>query len=165
VDLTYFGPFVRRYGAERGDLVVRLLGVVVENALGEVAFREYQLFHMGPELPDQYAFVMPPERVEELCQAIIARFDREVADFYKPEDRKRAEITGKNRQGDFEQYPFMQVGMAIATNLKRPLIHPVQIGAIFQEIRGFLKTQKGSGFLVDRRTADREDASPAEEIS
>ncbi|MEW6276972.1 MAG: hypothetical protein AB1758_00005 [Candidatus Eremiobacterota bacterium] len=163
VDLTYFGPFQRRYGTERGELVVRHLAVLLKNTLGEFTYLDHQLFHLGPELPDQFAFIMDPERVEPFCEAVISRFDGQVADFYKPEDRRRGQITGKNRQGDFEQYPLMQLGVAVATNVRRPLIHPVQIGAIFQEIRSYLKTQSGSGFLVDRRTADREDTPTGEE--
>lgn len=152
VDLSYFGSFARRYGIERGDMVIKQLALLLQNALGEHTYHDHLLVHLEA---DQFAFVCDPDKVEPLCQTVLERFEREIQDFYKPEDRKRGQITGKNRAGDFEQVPLMRVHVAVATNLKRPLIHPVQIGAIFQEIRAYLKTQPQSGFLVDRREADR----------
>lgn len=159
VDLSYFGSFARRYGIERGDLVIKQMALLLQNALGEHAYQDHLLVHLEA---DQFAFLCPPDKVEPLCQAIVERFEREIQDFYKPEDRKRGQITGKNRAGDFEQVPLMRVHVAVATNLKRPLIHPVQIGAIFQEIRAYLKTLPKSGYLVDRRESDRPGAEEPE---
>ncbi len=152
VDLSFFGSFTRRYGIERGDMVIRQLAVLLQNALGEHTYREHLLVHLEA---DRFAFVVAPDKVEPLCHTLLDRFEREIQDFYKPEDRKRGQITGKTRAGDFEQVPLMRLHVAVATNLKRPLIHPVQIGAIFQEILTYLKAQPKSGFLVDRREADR----------
>ncbi len=152
VDLSYFGSFTRRYGIERGDIVLRQLAVLLQNALGEHTYREHVLVHLEA---DRFAFIVAPEKIEPLCHTLLDRFEREIQDFYKPEDRKRGQITGKTRAGDFEQVPLMRLHIAVATNLKRPLIHPVQIGAIFEEILVYLKAQPKSGFLVDRREADR----------
>ena len=159
VDLSYFGSFARRYGIERGDMVIKQLALLLQNALGEHTNQDHLLVHLEA---DQFAFVCETDKVESLCRTIVERFEREIQDFYKPDDRKRGQITGKNRAGDFEQVPLMRIHLAIATNLKRPLIHPVQIGAIFQEIRAYLKTQPQSGFLIDRREADRPGAEEPE---
>jgi GGDEF domain-containing protein len=159
VDAKHFAAYNRAYGFERGDAVIRLLSLCLSRALRDKGHREDPLYHLGA---DRFAFVTTPDRVEAVCQAVVADFEAQVPLLYTPEDRARGGLISKDRQGNFQRFPFMALSIAVATNRHRPLIHPLQIGHITAEILEHLKGQPGSVYLVDRRTQDRPPPEPAE---
>ena len=157
VNIDHFTSFNQRYGFTKGDSIIRLLGLFITNILKESGNSDDFAAHLGA---DQFVFITTPDKVDLACSSLIENFDREIPFYYPEEDRKRSYILSKNRQGEIKKFPFITVSVAVVTNEKRALIHPLQIGKIASEIKHFLQSKSGSNYMKDRRTEDRELSSP-----
>ncbi|MDQ7826463.1 MAG: diguanylate cyclase [Candidatus Eremiobacteraeota bacterium] len=153
VDINNFSSFNHRYGFKKGDALIRFLSTTIWSALKEKGEKDDFLAHLGG---DRFVFITFSESVEEICKAIIRDFDDHVPLYYDEADRKRGFVLSKNRLGEINKFSFVSLSIGIATNRKRPLIHPLQIAHINNEIKEYLKKIEGSSFLVDRRIIERE---------
>lgn len=152
-DIDNFTSFNQKYGFNKGDSVIRLLGLLITNSLQEFGQPDDLAVHLGA---DRFVFITSPAKVDAVCSGLIENFDRELPLYYPEEDRKRGYIVSKNRQGEIQKFPFLSLSVAVVTNEKRALIHPLQIGKTASEIRHFLESKQGSNYLKDRRVEDRE---------
>jgi GGDEF domain-containing protein/CHASE3 domain sensor protein len=148
IDLSSFKAFNDHYGYARGNEVIKQTAAIVESAVQEVGRPGDFLGHMGG---DDFAVLTAPAVKEQLAREIIARFDRQVPDFYDPPDRKQGYILGRTRQGGEVQFPLMTMAIAIVTNERRQLSSFLQVTAIAAELKEKAKTRSQSAFVLDRR--------------
>lgn len=160
LNLTSFSSYNHRYGFKRGDGIIRFLGGTIQSVLQEHGEKDDFVAHIGG---DRFVFITRSAEPDKLCKAVIGIFDEHIRLYYDEVDRTRGYIVSKNRRGEIHKFPFISLCIAVATNLRRPLIHPLQIGHITSEILGFLKKQDTSGFLIDRRLSDREEIQESSE--
>jgi GGDEF domain-containing protein len=155
LDIARFSAYNHKYGFTRGDGVIRFLNSTIQSVLQEKGDKGDFVCHLGA---DHFVFITRSSAVDVICSAIIKTFTEHIPLFYEEEDRKRGYILSKNRQGEINKFSFMTIIIGVATNAKRPLIHPLQISHITNEIIEFLKKQEKSNYLIDRRASDREPA-------
>ena len=154
IDANNFTAFNNRYGFERGDSVIRFMGTCAVNAIKELGNKDDKLYHLGA---DHYFFASSPDKVKQICEKIIKDYDKQIVFFYDEEDQDRGYIVSEDKFGNKGEFAFMPICIGVATNTKRPLLHPLQIGHIGGEIRKFLRDRKKSDYLIDRRKTDREE--------
>ncbi|MCE1245039.1 MAG: hypothetical protein LWY06_00175 [Firmicutes bacterium] len=156
---NHFAAYNNRYGFEKGDSVIRFMGTVTMNAIKEKGNKDDNIYHLGA---DRYFFISTPDKVKDISEKIIKDYDTQIVYYYDEEDRDRGFIVSKDNQGNAGEFAFMPICIGIATNTRRPLLHPLQIGHIMGEIRKFLKDRQKSDFLVDRRKTDRKEEHEGE---
>lgn len=147
-DLDNFKFFNDRYGFTIGSEVLKMTGAVVRDAQRLVGNEDDFVGHIGG---DDFVIITSPERVAAVCEKIIDDFDREIINYYTPEDRARGQLTGKDRYGVERSFPIMTISIAVVSDAYRDVKSPTEIAKIAAEIKEFVKQLPGSNYLVDRR--------------
>lgn len=148
VDLDHFKSFNDKYGFLRGDEIIKMTARILTNSLRNLKSPEVFVGHIGG---DDFVFIVPPERLDDVCIEVIKNFDLIVGNFYDEEDRIRGYIESINRQGQQEHFPVVSASIAVVSNEYRPIKHIGQISAIAAEIKKRVKSMKGSNYLKDTR--------------
>lgn len=146
-DLDNFKAFNDHYGFYLGDRAIKFTGQIINETVRGKGNPEDFVGHIGG---DDFIFITHPNRVDELCQAIIQRFDKGIRDMYDETDLKRGYITSKNRQGITVESPIMSISIAAITNVYHKIEHPGQISMIEGELKEFVKKMEGSNFIIDK---------------
>lgn len=148
IDLVNFRTYLDEYSCELGDGVIEMLGRVICESIVAVGASDDYVAHLGW---DEFAVVAAPAHAEALAQAIIARFDAAIPEHYSAEARRLGYIDRVDRRGNPYRAPFLGVAIAIVTNEKRDLMHPLQALHLASEVRGYLRFAPTSRYAFDRR--------------
>lgn len=156
INIDNFSSFNLKYGFRRGDSLIKFMAAALSGIIGEYGEKGDFVAHLGG---DRFVFLTRSDNIERICDKLIAICDEHFALFYEKEDRAKGFILSKDKNGDIRKCPFMTVTIGIATNIRRPLIHPLQIAHITNEIIEFLRDKGTSSYLIDRRLLNRESDS------
>jgi diguanylate cyclase (GGDEF)-like protein len=148
VDLDNFKSFNDRYGFLRGDEVIKVTARLVTNSVRKLHTVDAFVGHIGG---DDFVFIVPPDRLNDVCQEVIRNFDLIVGDFYDEGDRTRGYIESVNRKGQKEQFPIVPISIAVVTNEYRPIKHIGEVSSIAAEIKNRVKSMQGSNYVKDLR--------------
>jgi len=102
---------------------------------------------------DDFIVVLPVELEEVFARQFIDDFDRIIPTYYTRADRDAGFIRVENRRNKMENFPLMSCSVASCTNLYRNYTSLREIAQDAGEVKTFLKTQPGSHYLQDRRSA------------
>lgn len=156
VDIDNFNVYNQRYGFPKGDSVIRMTATLVTNIVKEFGNKEDFVGHLGG---DDIVFITTPDKVDKICEEIISSFDKQIILYYTEEDRQKGGFAWRDREGTIKKFPLMTLSIAVSTNEKRQIIHPLQISQIFSELLVYLKKRPGSKYFRDRRIRDRKPLS------
>jgi len=143
-DLDNFRAFNDKYGFAIGDRVIFDTGRIISHAVTAVDF----VGHIGG---DDFVFITVPDNVKKICQTIMKQFEYTIPKYYDDVSRHHGYIQSESRNGKIQKFPLMSISIAIVTNLEREFTHFAEISTIGAELKKYLKTMKGSNYLVDRR--------------
>jgi len=146
MDLNHFKSFNDKYGFLRGDEVIKITARILSNSVRKLELPEAFVGHIGG---DDFVFILPPNRLDSVCQEVIRNFDLIVGDFYDEEDRTRGYIDAPNRKGKKERFPIVSVSIGIITNEYRPIKHIGEVSTIVTEILKRVKSMEGSNYAKD----------------
>ncbi|MBP9855530.1 MAG: response regulator [Candidatus Omnitrophica bacterium] len=149
-DLDKFKVYNDSYGFEKGDEVIRSVARVLLKCVREKAGDNAFVGHIGG---DDFVFITADNIMDETCQAIIKDFDSLVPNFYNEEDRQRGYISGKDRQGNQQNFGLLSVSIGIVSNVNQKITHVAQIGEIGAELKKYAKATDGSIYVRDKRKA------------
>jgi diguanylate cyclase (GGDEF)-like protein len=147
-DLNNFKSFNDRYGFLRGDGVIRLAADCFVSAVQAAGGKPSFTGHIGG---DDFIAVVPLHAAEDVCAAIIARFDKEAPALYDEQDRVNGYIAGKTRQGQDVRYPVVGIALVIVRSSDRPFAHSGEISTLATELKTLAKSFGKSVFVIDRR--------------
>jgi len=148
VDLDHFKTYNDKYGFLRGDEVIRMTARLVTNSIRRLEADDTFVGHVGG---DDFVFIVPPDRLDGVCQEIIDNFILVIGDFYDEKDRTRGYIDSVNRKGETERFPILSVSIAVVTNEYKPIRHIGEVSALAAELKNRVKAMEGSCYLKDRR--------------
>lgn len=148
-DLDEFKAYNDYYGFARGDLVLKFLATILQEAVAE---HEPDFGFVGHIGGDDLAIMCRPEAAENVAKTIISKFDDQIGTFYDEHDRKRGQITVLDRRDEAHEFPIMSISIGIATNSHRPIESHWEASEIATEMKQFAKRVKGSSFAFDRRS-------------
>jgi len=149
LDLDNFKAYNDVYGFLKGDEVIKLVAHIMDQTVKELGNKDDFVGHIGG---DDYIIISTPDKVDNLCQNIINKFDSTIPFFYAPDDRRNGFITTRDRKNNLVKYPIMTISIAVVTNMKRPINSHWDVADIASELKRFAKSQEGSIFVVDRRS-------------
>jgi len=156
VDIDNFNVYNQRYGFPKGDSIIRMTATIVTNTVKEFGNKEDFVAHLGG---DDIVFLTTPDKVDKICEEIISSFDKQIILYYTEEDRQKGGFAWRDKEGTIKKFPLMSLSVAVSTNEKRQIIHPLQISQIFSELLVYLKKRPGSKYFKDRRIRDRKPLS------
>ncbi len=148
IDLDKFKSYNDRYGFEMGDRIIQETARILIQSVEEAGDKTDFIGHVGG---DDFVIITTPDKVERLCNTIIAKFDLRMPKFYSEEDRKQGYIIAKDRKGREVQIPLLTISIAVVTNQKIPFQHVAEVSQRGAEIKEYVKSLPGSNFAIDRR--------------
>lgn len=151
-DLDNFKAYNDYYGFLRGDAAIKTASGIFQEEARRVAGEAAFVGHMGG---DDFVLMVPPERVEDLCHAIIERFDGATGELYEDEDQERGYIEIRSRRGDLQRFPLISISLGVATTERRTFSHREEAVAIATEMKNYAKRSEGSSWAIDRRSSGR----------
>ena len=157
VDLDNFKAFNDRYGFDRGDEALRLLGDIVLEAIEQAGNGPTSDF-AGNIGGDDFVVITSVGRADALAQRICELVDQRMPSLFDGGDRRAGYITSVDRQGCRRLFTLMSVSIAIVSNDEYPIRHHSEFSQIGSEIKQYLKRHPGLRSMKNRR---REPGAPA----
>lgn len=148
MDLDNFKAYNDRYGYEHGNIVIKEAARIIEEASKLHGASGDFVGHIGG---DDFVVVTVPDRIAEVCNAVIARFDQASPGFYNEGDRTAGYIMGKTRQGVEMKFPLVTISIAVVTNMLRSFQSPLEMAEVGAELKEYAKQFARSIYVVDKR--------------
>ena len=148
LDLDNFKAYNDVYGFLRGDEIIEFTAETALKCIHELFPENSFIGHIGG---DDFVAIIPSIEVDEVCQAIVATFDKEVTKFFTDDDLDRGYIEVANRKGIIEQFPLTSISIGVVIAEKGRFSNILEIGEIGAQVKHVAKTIMGSSYAVDRR--------------
>jgi len=148
IDLDNFKAYNDVYGPIRGNDVIQLLGRITTECVRDEGNLSDFVGHIGG---DDFVAITSPDRVDGICQALIARWDTESRALYDADDVARGTLIAKDRQGHPKVYPLVGVSIGVVTNVHRPIATMEEVSRVAAEVKNKAKSQRGSTYYIDQR--------------
>jgi diguanylate cyclase (GGDEF)-like protein len=149
-DLDNFKAYNDKYGFQKGDEVILMTAAVLKEAVTNYGHDSDFVGHIGG---DDFVVIASPERIVEICNAIVNLLDNRIGDFYNEQDKQLGYIETRNRQGKISKFPIVSISIAVVNNQNREFTGMGEIVRTITELKKFAKQKKGSCIVVDKRNA------------
>lgn len=146
-DLDDFKAYNDYYGYFFGDKVIKLVARVIRETVYDHQPEGF-VGHIGG---DDFVFVITPDKISTVCEAVIQRFDAEVLLCYEPRDRRNGYIVSKSRRGTAETFGLLTLSIAVAVNHGNTFDHVGEVSHMVADLKRYTKTLPGSNYMVERR--------------
>ncbi|GAM11598.1 RNase II stability modulator [Geobacter sp. OR-1] len=151
-DLDNFKAYNDRYGYIKGSELIKLTGEIIYEEAARHGGIDTFVGHVGG---DDFVLILATENFAQVCDAITARFDREIVAHYSAEDIARGAIEGKDRYGVQRSFPIMSISIAVLVCQQGEYDSAVDIAKAAAQIKDHVKVQPGSNYFVNRRRINR----------
>lgn len=148
LDLDNFKAYNDVYGFLKGDSIIQFTSNVITDIVRESGVQGF-VGHVGGD--DFIAVIQDVKNIEDLCQRIIVRFDREVKKFFNDEDIERGYIEIANRKGIIEQFPLTSISIAVVVAEKNRFGNVLEIGDVAAQVKHKVKNIIGSSYVINKR--------------
>ncbi|MBC8162516.1 MAG: response regulator [Roseiflexaceae bacterium] len=149
IDLDNFKAFNDTYGFARGDRVLKLMADIISTVKRDHGDSADFIGHIGG---DDFAILTTPDKVDVLCNALIASFDTAVRLLYDPEDVRRGYLQGDDRHGVTRQFPIVSISIGGVTNRTTVYNDHEELGRVAADMKHFAKQRAGSSYAIDVRS-------------
>lgn len=148
LDLDNFKAYNDVYGFLKGDQIIEFTAQTIIKCIHQLFLENSFIGHIGG---DDFIAIIPSIHVDEICQAIIATFDKEVEKFFTEEDLEKGYIEVANRKGVMEQFPLTSISIGVVVAEKGRFSNILEIGEIGAQVKHLAKSIMGSSYAIDRR--------------
>ena len=148
LDLDNFKAYNDVYGFLKGDSIIQFTADVINESIRQSSIQGF-VGHVGGD--DFISIVQDIDNVEELCQHIIATFDKKVKKFFNEEDIERGYIEIANRRGIIEQFPLTSISIAVVVAEKDRFANVLEIGDVAAQVKHKVKNIIGSSYIINKR--------------
>jgi diguanylate cyclase (GGDEF)-like protein len=147
IDLDNFKAYNDTYGYQKGDDLINYTAQTLRKSSHTVDKNTF-VGHVGG---DDFIVITKPKYDDFLSKNIITYFEKDLDQFFKPNDYKRGYIYTTNRNKEFTKIPITSLSIAIISNEYLDITNYLEIGDRASEIKKTVKKLKGSNYLKDRR--------------
>ncbi len=149
VDIDNFKPYNDRYGFSQGDEVILMVARLIVNVIDETAREDSFVGHVGG---DDFVFIVRAEKIDPVCERILANFDLVRKMFISAEDLIAGEFVGKDRQDRETRYGLLSLSIAAVVTGKGKYRHYGEVSMTATQLKHYVKKKDGSNFMIDRRS-------------
>jgi diguanylate cyclase (GGDEF)-like protein len=147
-DLDNFKAFNDIYGFSRGDQALLFVAGLIQRVMAEHGNSDDFIGHIGG---DDFVMLTTPDRIDEICGALIDTFDQEIGQLYNLEDRQRGYISSADRYGILRRFSLMTISIGVVTTERRRYDDEESLTRVAAEMKRYAKEQGGSTYAVDQR--------------
>lgn len=148
LDLDNFKAYNDVYGFLKGDQIIEFTAQTIMKCVHEMFPEDAFIGHIGG---DDFVAIVPTENVDEICQSIIAHFDKNVTKFFTEEDLEKGYIEVANRKGIMEQFALTSISIGAVIVEKGRFNNILEIGDVGAQVKHVAKSIMGSSYAIDRR--------------
>ena len=148
LDLDNFKAYNDVYGFLKGDEIIEFTAQTILKCIHQLFLENSFIGHIGG---DDFIAIISTTEVDEICQSIIATFDKEVEKFFTEEDLDRGYIEVANRKGVIEQFPLTSISIGVVIAEKGRFSNILEIGEVGAQVKHIAKTTMGSSYAINRR--------------
>lgn len=149
LDLDNFKAYNDVYGFLKGDEIIKFTAKTIVKNLHALGESDVFIGHIGGD--DFVAIVNENVDHDEVCQNIIAEFDKEVLKYFNDIDIERGYIEVLNRKGIAEDFPLTSISIGVVVADKKRFANTLEIGEVGAQVKHLAKTMMGSSYVIDRR--------------
>jgi len=149
LDLDNFKAFNDVYGFIKGDEIIKLTARIITKNIHTLEESDVFVGHIGGD--DFVAIVDENVDHDEVCQNIIAEFDKEVLKYFNDIDIERGYIEVCNIRGVIEEFPLTSISIGVVVADKKRFSNILEIGEVGAQVKHLAKTTMGSSYAIDRR--------------
>ena len=148
LDLDNFKAYNDVYGFLKGDQIIEFTAQVITRCVHEMFLENSFIGHIGG---DDFIAIVPTLEVDEICQTIIANFDKNVMKFFTEQDIEKGYIEVANRKGIIEQFALTSISIGVVIVEKGRFSNILEIGDVGAQVKHIAKSTMGSSYAIDRR--------------
>ena len=148
LDLDNFKAYNDIYGFLKGDEIIEFTAQTISKCIHQLNLENSFIGHIGG---DDFIAIISTTEVDEICQSIIATFDKEVEKFFTDEDLERGYIEVANRKGVMEQFPLTSISIGVVIAEEGRFSNILEIGEVGAQVKHMAKSIMGSSYAIDRR--------------
>lgn len=149
LDLDNFKAYNDVYGFLKGDEIIKLTAKIIAKNIHTLEDSDVFIGHIGGD--DFVAIVDESVNHDEICQNIIAEFDKEILKYFNDIDVERGYIEISNRKGIIEEFPLTSISIGVVVADKKRFSNILEIGEVGAQVKHLAKTTMGSSYAIDRR--------------
>ena len=149
LDLDNFKAYNDVYGFLKGDEIIKFTAKTIAKNLHALENSDVFIGHIGGD--DFVAVVDENVDHDEICQNIIAEFDKEILKYFNDIDIERGYIEVLNRKGIAEDFPLTSISIGVVVADKKRFANILEIGEVGAQVKHLAKTMMGSSYVIDRR--------------
>ena len=148
-DLDNFKAYNDTYGVCQGDDIIKFTARTIVKNVHTDENKDCFVGHIGGD--DFVAIVDGCIDYDEICQNIIAEFDKEVLKFFNDDDIQRGYIEVSNRKGIIEEFSLTSISIGVVVADEKRFSNILEIGEVGAQVKHLAKTTNGSSYAIDRR--------------
>ena len=148
LDLDNFKAYNDVYGFLEGDEIIKFTARTILKNIHAAECDNSFVGHIGG---DDFVAIIGKMNYDEICQNIIAEFDKNVKKYFTQEDLERGYIEVANRRGIIEQFPLTSISIGVVEIGKGRFHNALEIGEAGAGVKHLAKTTMGSTYVIDRR--------------
>lgn len=148
-DLDNFKAYNDVYGFLNGDEIIKLTARIITKNVHSLEDTDTFVGHIGGD--DFVAIVDKNVDYDEVCQNIIAEFDKEIVKYFNDTDIERGYVEVSNRKGIIEEFALTSISIGVVVADKRRFSNILEIGEVGAQVKHLAKTTNGSSYAIDRR--------------
>lgn len=148
IDLDNFKAYNDVYGFSAGDEMIKFTARTIVNNVHKNEEDNNFVGHIGG---DDFIAIVEDKKYEEICQGIIAEFDKGVSKYFNKEDIEKGYLEVLNRKGIVEEFPITSISIgAVEVDVGR-FNNTLEIGEVGAQVKHLSKTIQGSTYVINRR--------------
>jgi diguanylate cyclase (GGDEF)-like protein len=147
VDLDNFKPFADKYGYAWGSEVIKEVADILKSYLDDNSCEEIFIGHIGG---DDFVIITSPAQAKDICQRLVADFEKRMIRFYDTQDAQSGYIMGKDRQGVLQKFPLITVTVAMVTDDGSRFKNPLDMAMTVAELKEYAKLLPGSNYVTEK---------------
>lgn len=148
LDLDNFKAYNDVYGFLKGDEIIEFTAETILNCIHNSEFNDTFVGHIGG---DDFVAIIPGIESENICQNILAYFDKHVDKYFTEEDLEKGYIEVANRRGIMEQFPLTSLSIGVVVADPGRFHNILEIGEVGAQVKHAAKSVMGSSYAIDRR--------------
>lgn len=154
VDLDNFKSYNDIYGFLKGDQIIQFTAEVILSGIHQLFTEGTFVGHIGGD--DFIAIIPYNNKLESLCQTMVATFDKGIKRFFTEADREKGYLEVENRKGIMEQFPLTSVSVGVIVAEKGRFANILEIGEVSTQVKHLAKSIPGSSYAIDRRKIEND---------
>ena len=148
LDLDNFKAYNDVYGFLKGDEIIEFTAETILNCIHNSEFSDTFVGHIGG---DDFVAIIPGIESENICQNILAYFDKHVDKYFTEDDLEKGYIEVANRKGIMEQFPLTSLSIGVVVADPGRFHNILEIGEVGAQVKHAAKSVMGSSYAIDKR--------------